>query len=277
MVPTAGDWSSYLKTKRGRIQVRTVTCCIALALTLAQPVQADDAAELAKKLSNPIASLISVPFQLNYDSGYGATQDGSRLLFNAQPVIPFSLSPDWNLISRTIVPLDNRDFNDTGYDFAIGDIVQSFFFSPSRPTANGLIWGVGPVLLIPTGSDFSGDTWGMGITGVALKQFGRTTVGALANHVWDVSGDASINSTYIQPFASYTTPDAWTYGVNIEGTYNWDKSEWSAPLNLSIAKLVNLGGQNISLSGGIGYWMDSPNGQADNWRFRLQVTYLFPK
>jgi hypothetical protein len=249
----------------------------ALSVLSTPPAQVDDAAELAKKLSNPIASLISVPFQLNYDSGYGAAGDGSRPLFNVQPVIPFSLSPNWNLIFRTIVPLDNRDFTGTGYDFAVGDIVQSFFFSPSKPNANGLIWGVGPVFLLPTNSDFSGDTWGAGLTGVALKQFGRTTVGALANHIWDVSGDASINATYVHPFASYTTPDARTYGVNVEGTYNWDTSEWSAPLNLSGAKLVNIGGQNMSLSGGVGYWLASPDGQADDWRYRLQVTYLFPK
>ena len=87
----------------------------------------------------------------------------------------------------------------------------------------------------------------------------------------------ALTPPFVQPFASYTTPDAWTYGVNIEGTYNWDTSEWSAPLNLSVAKLVNIGGQNMSLSGGVGYWLASPDGQADDWRFRLQVTYLFPK
>lgn len=239
--------------------------------------QSESDAELAKKLSNPIASLISVPFQLNYDQGYGATGDGGRLLLNVQPVIPFTLNDNWNVISRTIVPLDYRDFANTGYSFAVGDIVQSFFFSPSSPTSGGVTWGVGPVFLLPSSSSISADTWGAGLTGVVLKQSGRTTFGVLANHIWDVSGPADINATFVQPFASYTTPELWTFGVNIEGTYDWNAEQWSAPLNLSVSKLVDVGGQKISLGGGVGYWLDSPNGQADDWRGRLTVTYLFPK
>ncbi|MGB8622904.1 MAG: transporter, partial [Paracoccaceae bacterium] len=118
---------------------------------------------------------------------------------------------------------------------------------------------------------------GVGITGVVLKQTGRTTVGALANHIWDVSGPTDINSTYLQPFLSYTTPKLWTYGVNIEGTYDWTTDQWSAPLNVSASKLISIGGQKISVGGGVGYWLASPNGQADDWRARLTVTYLFPK
>jgi hypothetical protein len=238
--------------------------------------QSDDAAELAKKLSNPIASLISLPFQLNYDSGYGAMGDGSRTFLNVQPVIPFKLNDNWNLISRTIVPLDYRDFNNSGGELAIGDIVQSFFFSPSTPN-NGVTWGVGPVFVLPTGSKHSADTWGAGVTGVVLKQSGRSTFGALANHIWDVSGPADINATFIQPFASYTTPDLWTYGVNIEATYNWNSDQWSAPINVSATKLIDIGGQKISVGGGVGYWLTSANGQADQWRARLIATYLFPK
>ena len=252
---------------------------VGFAMYFASPIlaQSDSGAELAKKLSNPIASLISVPFQLNYDSGYGAAGDGSRLLLNVQPVIPFKLNDSWNLISRTIVPLDNRDFDDTGFSFAVGDIVQSFFFSPSTPTSSGITWGAGPVFLAPTHSAFSGDTWGAGLTGVVLKQSGRTTVGILGNHIWDFSGPADINSTFLQPFASFTTPDLWTYGINIEGTYDWNSDQWSAPLNLSVSKLVDIGGRKISVGGGVGYWLASPENQAENWRARLTVTYLFPK
>ncbi|MBS9718844.1 transporter [Pseudohalocynthiibacter aestuariivivens] len=239
--------------------------------------QSDDAAALARKLSNPIASLISLPFQLNYDSGYGAAGNGSRLLMNVQPVIPFKLNENWNVISRTIVPFDNRDFNNTGYSFAIGDIVQSFFFSPSEPSSSGVTWGVGPVFVLPSGSNFSGDTWGAGLTGVVLKQSGRSTYGMLANHIWDVSGPASIDATFIQPFASYTTPELWTYGINVEGTYDWNTSQWSAPLNVSATKLIDIDGQKISIGGGVGYWLASPNGQADGWRARLIATFLFPK
>lgn len=129
-----------------------------------------DSAELAKKLSNPIASLISVPFQLNYDEGFG-TGDGQGWRLNIQPVIPFSMSDDWNLIVRTIVPLISQDdfAPGIGSDTGLGDITQSFFFSPAAPTDHGATWGVGPVFVYPTATDsnLGGEKWGAGLTGVA--------------------------------------------------------------------------------------------------------------
>ena len=126
-------------------------CLIVPTLTVAQT----SSEELAKKLSNPVAALISAPFQFNYDQSIGPRDDGSRLTLNIQPVIPFSISKDWNLISRTITPVVSQHdiFPDAGSQFGIGDIVQSLFFSPKKPTSGGLIWAVGPVILLPTASD----------------------------------------------------------------------------------------------------------------------------
>ena len=158
---------------------------VMIATALAAPARAQDdqAAELAKKLSNPVASLISVPLQYNYDTYGGTTDGGSASRLVIQPVVPFSLNEYWNLITRTIIPLiDRRDFplaamNESG----LGDITPSFFFSPKSPTAGGWIWGAGPVLLLPTATkDVLGtEKWGMGPTGVALKQAGPWTVGLL--------------------------------------------------------------------------------------------------
>ncbi|MCU0921816.1 MAG: transporter, partial [Burkholderiaceae bacterium] len=147
---------------------------MALALAFPASAQSDQAAELAKKLSNPVASLISVPLQYNHDE-YGGANDGasaSRLV--AQPVVPFSLNADWNLITRTLIPfVDQKDFplpalNESG----LSDITTSLFFSPKSPTAGGWIWGAGPVFLLPTATqDVLGtDKWGLGPTGVVLKQ-----------------------------------------------------------------------------------------------------------
>jgi hypothetical protein len=258
-----------------------VVFLIALA-ALPQTAAAQSAEELAKKLSNPISSLISVPFQGNYDEGFG-DGDGQQSYINIQPVIPISISENWNLISRTIVPVVNQDdfTDDFGSKTGLGNITQSFFFSPKKPTQNGLIWGVGPVLQIPTATDgIAPNQWGAGITGVALKQANGWTVGMLANHVWSIGksdqyGDSS--NTFLQPFLSYTTKKATSFTLNTESSYNWESEEWSVPINLMVAQIVKIGGKPVSLQGGVRYWADSPEAGPDGWGARLAVTYLFPK
>ncbi len=157
----------------------------AAAALMPAAVAAQDADELARQLANPIANLYSLPFQLNYDEGYGADGEGSRYTLNIQPVIPISLTDDWNLVSRTIIPaISQTDVVPGSTQKGYGDIVQSFFFSPKEPTAGGLIWGVGPVFLLPTGSEeFSADQFGAGLTAVALKQAGPWTFGSLITHI----------------------------------------------------------------------------------------------
>jgi hypothetical protein len=123
--------------------------------------------DLAKKLTNPVAALISVPFQLNYDQRFGPAGEGHKTYLNFQPVVPIHLSAEWNLISRTILPIvEQEDVVPGTRQSGIGDITQSLFFSPAKPTAGGLIWGAGPVFLLPTGSDehLSAHRWGLGPT-----------------------------------------------------------------------------------------------------------------
>ena len=260
---------------------RHVTAAAVFACHIPVAVAAQEA-DLAKQLSNPVASLISVPFQLNYDENIGPDDAGSRILLNIQPVVPISLNASTNLISRTIVPLAWNDDIGGSNDSGIGDILQSFFFSPKEPTNGGLIWGVGPVFLLPTASDPSlgSEKWGAGITGVALKQSGPWTFGALGNHIWSFAGAddrADINATFLQPFVSYTTPKATTFALNTESTYDWETEQWSVPINATVSQLVSIGNQPVSLTAGVRYWADTPENGPEGLGFRFGATLLFPK
>jgi hypothetical protein len=243
-----------------------------------------DETALAMQLSNPVAALISVPLQLNYDQDIGPADDGDRWLLNAQPVIPFDLNDEWNLISRTILPLVSQSdiFPGAGSQDGIGDVVQSVFFSPKAPTSSGWIWGAGPVLLLPTGSDdlLTTDQWGAGPTVVLLKQSNGWTRGVLANHLWSFAGDddrADVNATFLQPFLTYTTPTQWTFGLNTESTYDWEAEQWSVPVNASASRLLRIGTQLVSVGGGLRYWLDSPDSGAEGLGARITVTFLFPR
>jgi hypothetical protein len=262
--------------------IRYAAICAALVATPALAQQ--DSAELAKKLSNPVAALISVPFQLNYDQDIGSGDNGEKWTLNVQPVVPIELNEDWNVISRTILPVVYQDdiAPGAGSQFGLSDTVQSLFFSPKAPTSGGWIWGVGPVFLLPTGTDdlLTADQWGIGPTAVVLKQEHGWTYGALGNHLWSFAGDdnrSDVNATFLQPFLSYTTPTAWTYTLNTESTYDWEGEEWSVPVNAMVTKVTKVGGQLVSVGGGLRYWVDSPDNGPEGLGVRFVVTLLFPK
>lgn len=269
----------------------TVAVCVMTAVAVSAYAQApstgsgqeaDQAAELAKKLANPVASLISVPLQYNYDEKFGVDDKGSKSVLNIQPVIPLSLNDSWNLIIRTIVPLvDQQDIPAGTDESGMGDILQSFFFSPKQPVG-GWILAAGPVILYPTASDevLGGEKWGAGPTALALQQKGPWTYGALVNHVESFAGEddrADMSATFVQPFLAYVTKTKTTLGLNAESTYDWKNEKWSVPVNATVSQLLKVGPQILSLTLGARYWAESPEAGPEGWGVRAGVTFLFPK
>ena len=197
-------------------------------------------ADLAAALANPVAALISVPFQNNLDFG-GGTGDALRYTLNIQPVVPVTLTSDWNLIVRTILPVMYNERVYSDHRSGLGDVTQSFFFSPSQPV-NGITWGVGPAMLYPTGTDGLGQRqWGAGPTGVVLRQSGPWIFGALVNHIFGLGGapdgTEAVNTTFLQPFVNYVTPSQTTFFLNTESTYDWSRQQWTAPINAGVNQL----------------------------------------
>lgn len=238
-------------------------------------------ADLAKKLANPVASLVSVPLQANWDFGIGVS-DATRFTLNIQPVIPIDLSTDWNLIVRTILPVIDAESPAPGIDDAsgLGDTVQSFFFSPKEPVG-GWILAAGPVALWPTATDtqLGSEQWGAGPTALALKQDGPWTYGLLANHIWSYAGDddrAEVNATFLQPFCAYITKTKTTFTLNSESTYDWTAEQWTVPMNFIISQMFRVGKLPVQASVGGRYYLEKPDGGPE-WGLRAVFTLLFPK
>jgi len=248
----------------------------------------DQEADLAKKLQNPVAALISVPLQNNWDFGIGPA-NAMKYTCNIQPVVPISISEDWNLILRTILPVIYQEAlvnnpkapNGLGESHAgLGDTTQSFFFSPKAPV-DGWILGAGPVGFYPTATEeeLGSGKWGAGPTIVALQQQHGFTYGILANQIWSFAGQqdrVEVNATYLQPFVSFTTKTYTTFAVNTETTYDWEANQATVPMNFMVQQLVKIGKLPVAFQAGYRYYVNKPDGGPD-WGLRFTVTFLFPK
>jgi len=267
-----------LEMKFRRINLAQFLFIALLILTQSVAHAAESDEELAKKTQNPIANLISLPLQSDWNYDNGPNNDKTSYTLNVQPVWPFSVSEDYLLITRTILPVKSIEFpeDETG----IGDILQSFFLSP-KEKVGGWIIGAGPVVNYPTASDdlLGSGKWGAGPTAVILRQEGGWTYGLLTNHVWSFAGDSDrpeVNATFLEPFLSFTTRTYTSLGVNTEASYDWRAEQWTVPVNFMVQQMVKIGAQPLSLQAGYRYFFEKPDYGPD-WGLRFQVTFLFPK
>jgi hypothetical protein len=264
----------------------TAMAFVAVLPSIGQPqqpgaAQRDTAADLAKKLSNPISDLVSVPFQFNWEQNVGPLKL-TRFILNVQPVMPFTLSEDWTLIARVIAPfISQPPLSETGAAaFGMGDITTSFFLSP---TSTGFIWGVGPVIVLPSTSEptLGSGKWSVGPTVVLLKQSGPWTVGALWNQVWSFAGDErrdDVQQMFLQPFLAYQATRTLTLTVQSETTANWnaDDDRWTIPINVVASKLSSFGEFPASYAVGIGSFVAHPD-LGPTWKLRGAITILLPR
>lgn len=240
----------------------------------------DSETELAKKIQNPVANLISLPFQANTSYRVGPRERTQNVL-NIQPVIPLTLTDEWNLITRTIFPIVSQPSFVRGQnrDDGIGDTTISGFLSPTAPAFGHVIWGMGPVVTVPTasGDRLGYDQWGTGLTGVALVSEGPVVVGALFNNIWSLEG-RSFSQFLLQTFLNYNFSRGWYVTSAPIITADWSRKDdsWTVPVGGGFGKVQRFGKLPVNFSLQAFYNAEKPQGAGD-WSTRLQVVLMFPK
>jgi len=240
----------------------------------------NETAELARAVQNPLASMISLPFQNNTDFNFGP-KDKTLNTTNIQPVIPFSLNDDWNVITRTIIPIVSQPGNIPGQDrkTGLGDTTFTAFFSPKA--SGKWIWGVGPVVLLPTSTDdrLGAGEWGAGVSVVALTMRGPWVVGSLFSNVWDINGDTDIDVFSWQYFVNYNMADGWYLTSSPVITANWEASsgeKWTVPVGGGFGKIFRIGKQPMNAQFQYFHNVEKPDFVGD-WSIRMQLQFMFPK
>jgi hypothetical protein len=268
--------------------VRTAIRCLtagAVFWSLASTAHAQDAPSLVREAKNPFADLTNLQFL--YDAAVGtASRDQTSQVVTFQPLIPFSVSPTWSIITRTVLPLIDQPGTAVGLGrvHGVGDTQFSAFLSPTR--TGSLVWGAGPALQLPTATNdaLGQGKWGAGPTAGLQWSGTQWTFGALINNIWSFAGDTNrpaVNQMQLQPEINYTfkhNPNGYlTFSPTI--TANWRASgneRWTAPVSLGIGQLVKLGSQAINLQA-TAYYNGIAPPDTPPWTLEMELQFLFPK
>lgn len=263
--------------------VISLTAVVALAAG-SHPANAND--DLAAATQNPIASMVSVPFENTFDFG---APNGDAWVMNVQPVVPITLG-DWNLVSRFIMPVadapggvvsaGNPNPIGTGRVFGLGDLNYSLFFSPANSGA--VTWGIGPAITLPTATDarLGSEKWSAGPTAVILTQPKPWSLGVLARQLWSFAGSSSradVNQFMIQPFVNYNLDDGWYLYSDPAIVVNWEASQTTTlPLGGGVGRIFKIGEQAMNVRAGAFYNVVRPD-SAPEAVAKFTVQFLFPK
>jgi hypothetical protein len=259
------------------LAVVSILCCSS------DSAWAQESSDIAKQAQNPIANLISVPLENDFNPQTGANKLNSYVM-QLKPVIPLHLSDDWNLVTRTIIPIIQEPDLAPGVGGAtgIGDIQESLFLSPTK--AGPVIWGVGPAIAIPTATQAILGTkkLSVGPSVVVLRSHGHWLFGSLVQNLFSVagpSGRSDVNQMLIQPFVNYNIRHGWYLTSSPVITANWEvnpNQTWTVPVGGGVGKIVRLGKLPVNVSTQFFRNASYPYG-ATHWSARLQVQFLFPE
>ncbi len=273
--------SSLSIRRRTAVGLAFVLAGLGLSPRLVAQEHAVDTGALARQTQNPVADLIAIPFQINFNTG-GDLEQKTFFNLNVQPVIPFSVSPGWNLISRTIVPIDSIPTPDGARHTGLGDIQEQLLFTRAKP--GRLIWGLGPVFSLPTATAAPVETgsWAIGPGLVLVKNTGPWVLGALFTQYWNFSdkgGGPKTNLLAVQPFVNLNFGKGWALAFAPLMTANWDAAsgnQWTVPLGLGINRTTVFNRRPMTLGVQYYYNVARPDGSAGG-QLRFLISFLYPK
>lgn len=255
-----------------------LVAAIQLATAASLLAQDSDTKELAAAAQNPLASMISLPFQ--YNTTFGGTDFDAFNVLNIQPIMPFALSENWNLITRTVLPLISSPYGPDGQESGVGNTLLTGWFSPTK-SAGSWTLGAGPAINIPTASSelFGSSQWGGGPSVVAVYMKGKWVAGGLINNVWGFSDTKELNSFLFQYFINYNLSNGWYLVTAPVITADWtgiDDDNWVIPIGGGIGKLIKLGNLPININAHYYVNVERPDGFGDS-TVRVQLQFMFPK